>query len=117
MGKSKKNLLNSKKPIHPYSRKAKQLKRELLKPEKKTALNPLKELLLKKTRLFKEYLETSTLEFLQETEILDLLDSYFSTFDNLTSNLKNDYKKSLIDSEKRNFENGSGIGNFSFLNF
>lgn len=109
MAKSKVKMINKDKPIHPYSRKAKQLRRELLKPEKVKKINPLKELLLRKFSIFKSFLQDTKSSSLKDSEIEKTLESYFSLHDSCSHNLKNDYKKSLLDSERKSYDEGFGI--------
>ena len=98
------------KVIHPYSRKAKKLKRELLKPEKKKIINPLKDSLLKLYEFFKDLLENeySSLDKLSNEEVYSSLEVYFGQ--NLKSNnIKEEFIKTKLQKELVAYENGIEI--------
>ena len=95
-----KKKISKDKIVHPYSRKAKQLRRELCKTEKVKPLNPLKELLLHKFRIFKKMLETQSKPSLTFSDIDQVLSEYFKA---------DDYLSVLVERELKSFESGHGI--------
>jgi hypothetical protein len=99
-----KKKISKDKPVHPYSRKAQQLRRQLCKPEKVRKLNPLKELLLSKFRIFKTWLDKENKSFLTNSDIDQVLAEYF---DLKSSNIFT--SNPSLENEIKLFENGHGI--------